>query len=191
MKEIADTRFRKNKKTYASFLCRCGNKHIARVYSVKIGKTKSCGCYTAKFRTKHGRRNTTEYRIWQKMKRRCLVEKDKDFPNYGGRGITICKDWEESFEKFYRDMGDRPSKNHCMERVDNNKGYCKENCVWATFKEQANNRRSSRWITYNGETKTLSQWCEQFNIIPQTFLSRIQRGMSIGQALSKPVRKRN
>lgn len=99
----------------------------------------------------HGMTNTSEYRSWHHMKGRCLNPKDYDYKNYGGRGIDICQDWVDSFESFYKDMGPKPSRNHSLERIDNSKGYNKENCKWATRKEQNNNQRKRRdGVKYTG-----------------------------------------
>lgn len=89
----------------------------------------------------HGMHDTPEYKVWSGIKQRCLNPKNPAFINYGGRGITVCDEWIDSFEQFYADMGPRPSSKLTLERVDNDKGYSRDNCKWATRAEQIWNRR--------------------------------------------------
>lgn len=150
-------------------LCECGNTSIVATAELRRpGGRKSCGCLRSEVlketNTKHGLHHTSEYGIWCKIKDRCLNEQSANYVRYGARSITICDDWKESFEVFYRDMGPRPSLEHSIERKDNDKGYSKENCRWATREEQANNRRSNVFYEYKGESKTLAQWCKYFGV---------------------------
>jgi len=148
----------------ASFVCVCGNVFIARVNSVKYETTKSCGCARVltlkKIKKTHGLTETTEYSIWENMRTRCNNIKNRYYKDYGGRGIKVCQEWDNSFSEFYKDMGNRPSKNHSIDRIDNNLGYCKSNCKWATQKEHCRNKRTTNFVVYNGETKPLAEWCE-------------------------------
>jgi hypothetical protein len=117
-------------------------------------------------------------------------EKDESYPRYGGRGIGISKDWELSFETFRDDMGPRPSKKHSVERKDNNLGYSKENCVWATQKEQANNKRNNVRILYNGVTMTLPQWADKFGLPISLVRKRICRfGWTPEEAFNTPIKR--
>ena len=95
-------------------------------------------------RERHGMEDTRAYRIWNGIKRRCTNPKDPGYKNYGGRGITVCKEWSESFQAFYRDMGDPPTENHQIDRKNNNKGYNKDNCRWVLHVENSQNRRSTK-----------------------------------------------
>lgn len=130
-----------------------------------------------------------EYRAWRGLKTRCLNKKNAKYPKYGGRGITVCDRWLNSYENFLADMGRSPSPKHSVERKDNNGNYEPGNCRWATDKEQANNRRSSRIIQYNGQSKTIAQWADEIKIDQTTLLARITNGWSIGDAITKPLIK--
>ena len=172
--------------------CECGN--IVKVVGkfLRDGRTKSCGCYNRDKITKHGcnRRNnrTPEYNIWCAIKKRCYQESQRGYKNYGGRGIIVCERWLESFENFLEDMGPRPSKDHTIERRNNDGNYIFDNCYWATHSVQANNRRVNRYITIDGETKTMSQWCRYFGVVsPKTASLRIIRfNWDLIKAVSTP-----
>jgi len=126
----------------------------------------------------------SEYAIWSGMKGRCLNANDKAYQNYGGRGITVCETWMR-FENFYNDMGNRPSLNHSLDRIDNNKGYCKENCRWAVRLEQENNKRTNTFYELNGERLTLANWARKINIESSTIKKRIDAGWGIERALTQ------
>jgi len=151
--------------------CECGNYTITSEKSLKNGNTQSCGCLqierTKKANTKHGhsRRNKTTqiYSIWCGIIQRCNNQNHKKYKDYGGRGIKICKNWLK-FENFLRDMGNPPTNKHQIDRIDNNKGYSKNNCRWATTKEQMRNTRWNHLITFRGKTQPLSAWSEELNI---------------------------
>jgi len=132
-----------NKRRYLCS-CDCGKAKLVTFDHLRSGSSKSCGCVAAKKAserlTKHGMHNTKVYGAWHNIKARCNKPNNKHYHNYGGRGIKMCVEWEESFEAFYADMGDPPSSSHSVERVDNNKGYEPSNCKWATPIEQAVNK---------------------------------------------------
>lgn len=130
----------------AEYQCQCGVTFIALTRKVTAGITSSCGCHrraasAEKVRT-HGMTGTLTYRIWASMIQRCNNPKDKDYKDYGGRGITVSEEWLK-FDNFFRDMGVKPP-GLSIDRRENDEGYGKGNCRWATAVEQANNKRSSK-----------------------------------------------
>lgn len=120
------------------------------------------------------------------MRRRCNNPKDHKYLDYGGRGITVCDDWED-FATFYRDMGDRPSNKHSIERVDNGGPYSPDNCRWATMQEQCNNKRSSVIIEFNSESKSLMQWSRETGINYAALQARRRLRWPVEKMLTQPV----
>lgn len=129
-----------------------------------------------------------EYSIWVNMRSRCNNPNNRRYNTYGLRGITVCEAWEADFVNFIHDMGRRPSPEHSIERIDNNGNYEPGNCRWATQKEQARNRTTSRFIQISGETKTLAEWCEIRGLPVNTVHARLKTGWDEERALSQPVR---
>ena len=115
--------------------------------------------------------NKSEYSIWRNMIQRCTNPKIKNYSLYGGRGITVCNEWLK-FENFIKDMGDKPS-NFTLDRIDNNSGYSKENCRWATRSEQSNNKRNNHRYEWSGLFLTLSEWSKKLSIKRSTLAQRI------------------
>lgn len=139
----------------------------ATAYDLKSGHVRSCGCLrkentSARFK-KHGLEGSPEYEIWLGIKKRCYNVNSNSYARYGGRGITVSSEWKESFETFYRDMGQRPSSKHSIDRIDNDKGYFKENCRWASHTEQANNTRANVFYEINGETRTIAELASKYS----------------------------
>ena len=164
--------------------CDCGKDKITKTTKLNTGHVKSCGCLAKSNAIKHNAINTKEYITWANVKARCTNPNNNAYKNYGERGITICKEWLNSFETFYNDMGNCP-ESFSIERVDNNKGYNKNNCIWASPKTQSMNRRSNFIVKYNNVEKPLKQWCEDLNLNYKKVFARIkQLGWSIEKALS-------
>jgi len=170
-------------------LCDCGRTTTVDGFDLRSGHTKSCGCLIGKSASqrfkKHGRSRTPEYECWLQMKRRCLEPHRDDYPNYGGRGITVCDRWMVEFDNFYTDMGPRPSRHHSIERCDNDADYSPENCRWATNDEQANNKRTTRYVEYRGERISLANACRRAGKSHRYFVvyQRLRNGMDLESAL--------
>lgn len=176
-------------------LCDCGNTTIVRGHNLKSNAVKSCGCLTHVPRYTHGLSNTRLYRIWNAMKCRCNLPTNNNYKNYGGRGIKICKEWNDNFLSFYDwAMANGYSENLTIERLNNDGNYEPDNCRWATKKEQANNRRYCVMITYNGKTQNLTQWCKELNLDYKFIHNRIKKNKwDFERAITTPcdVSKRN
>ena len=145
--------------------CDCGNEKITNSYSLTKGKCTSCGCARTerlvKMNETHGQSNSSIYRRCCHIKERCRNSNSKNYANYGGRGIEMCDEWYDSFEAFYKwSMAHGYKEELTIDRIDVNGNYCPENCRWATWEVQDNNRRNNHYIKYKGETKTLKQWCD-------------------------------
>lgn len=166
--------------------CDCGGLSRVRATSLRNGNTRSCGCLrrdVVKDRSKsHGLHGTPEYRCWKTMRQRCTNPRNPKYPSYGGRGITVCERWN-SFEMFVADMGPRPSPRHSIDRINNDLGYSPENCRWASEKSQARNRRSSRVVTCNGESRTVAEWSELTGMNRYKITGRLRLGWSPEAAL--------
>jgi len=144
------------KKTFWLCRCDCGNEKPMRADGLTSGRYKSCGCDGGRFKSTHGMYNTPEYRSWVAMKTRCTNPNGDDFHLYGGRGISVCERWLNSFENFYADMGSRP-EGTTLDRKDPDGNYEPGNCRWATLAEQNSNRGTCLELTYQGVTyKTLT-----------------------------------
>lgn len=156
--------------------CDCGNEIVVIGKSLRSGNTRSCGCLVLddarmkneRYIKKHGKTDTRLFRVWASMKSRCYNPKAINYADYGGRGITICDEWSNNFEAFFdwalsQGYDPEAKRGQCtIERIDNAKGYTPDNCRFATAREQANNRRSTRFVTYNGIRRSLSEWARHY-----------------------------
>lgn len=178
-----------------SWLCKCdcGTEKPIRRGDLYSGRVLSCGCLNAENRlrrnTTHGMRYSPEHATWSHMVDRCRNPRNKNYADYGGRNITVCQRWIESFANFYADMKDRPSKFHTLDRIDNERGYSPDNCRWATRLAQSNNTRRNLYITHDNETHSLADWARITGIPYDTLYARIAtRKWSPLRAFNTPVR---
>lgn len=180
--------------------CECGNEKTILSESLRKGKTSSCGCKyinSNKERNKtHGQTNTRLHKIWSGMKQRCNYPNARCFELYGGRGITVCDEWQHSFESF-RDWAllNGYADNLTLDRIDTNGNYCPENCRWATYKTQENNRVNNHRVIYKGKEYTLSKLSEKLNISSSTLAWRInhkwdEKELSIAPAYNNKKTRR-
>lgn len=166
-------------------LCDCGNKTVVLSNNLKSGNVKSCGCLQRRGNPIHNQCYTRVYRIYRKILRRCFVPDDVAFPNYGGRGITMCQEWKDSFLAFSEwAYSNGYADDLTIDRIDNDGDYCPENCRWASRTTQSNNRRSCRIYSLNGKSQTLKQWCEEYGVSYKAIYARISRGWSFEEAIS-------
>ncbi len=186
-------------RSYWRCSCSCGGEKLVLASNLKRGLTTSCGCYQKeKLGTIHKNLRTerydnkSEYRVHDGMKQRCYTASNISYKDYGARGITVCDEWlgKDGFATFLKDMGKRPSSKHSIERNDNSKGYSKENCKWATAKEQANNRRNNINIEIDGDIKSVSDWSIYSGVNEHTIRSRYARGLTGVALLNKEALKR-
>ena len=175
----------KNGHAYWECICDCGNKKVVRAGHLKAGNVTTCGCIPA--RKTHGDSGTRLHNIWNKMRARCS---DKNDPLYGGRGIAVCDEWldYQAFKKWAMSHGYRDDLS--IDRINTNGNYEPSNCRWATAKDQANNTRRTRFITFNGETYSVSEWAHLLGIRQSTLSMRLNKYMwSADKALREEVRR--
>ena len=175
---------------YTKWVCQCDCGMVCDVSYpglVRKNHARSCGCLTKEIVSKmfstHKRSKTKTYEIWAGIKKRCLDKNCNNFDNYGGRGITVCDRWL-IFENFLEDMGEIPLDKYSIGRIDNDKGYFRENCQWETRKQQCRNRRSNVNINFRGKTQTLKEWCEELDLIYSMVLRRLYANWRIEHAFT-------
>lgn len=176
-----------NGQKFRKFKCRCKcNKEIdVSLGHLRSGHTTKCMECAHKTKAKENR-NTPEYTVWAALKARCTNPNSPQWNDYGGRGITVCDRWLNSFDAFLTDMGFRPSADHSIDRKDNNGPYSPNNCRWATKEEQSRNTRRTHLIEYQGETKCLTDWAIQFNLSPKCLSYRLANGWDFEKAIKVP-----
>lgn len=179
----------------SDWLCKCDCGNFSNVTSPRLnGGQKSCGCLVVsklkEVSTKHGLSNSPEYNSYHGMKDRCNNSKNKDWKNYGGRGIKVCQRWEESFENFINDMGFKDMPNLSIDRIDVDGDYSLENCRWATIEQQNNNRTNTTFINAFGINKPITYWAKAYGIRIETLRRRIGKlKWSIEKAFLTPTRR--
>ena len=172
-------------------VCDCGQKIIVRRDRLLAGKKKACnfnGHHSGRFQPHDYRvRDIAEYRVWCSIRERCRDPKHHHWKNYGGRGILVCQRWRASFFAFLSDMGPRPPGG-TIERKNNNGNYEPDNCRWASMREQARNKRTSRYVDYNDRRVLLVDLAEELGLKYPVLAGRLKMGWSLADAISKPVR---
>lgn len=176
-------------------VCSCGVQLVVYGYNLKNGNTESCGCFkieaTKLANSTHRKSKTRLYGVYCCILSRCYNVNDRRYLSYGGRGIYVCDRWlgKGGFENFLIDMGPRPTK-YSVERQDNDGSYSPENCVWADHKTQSNNKRTNTVFTYRGETLTVTQLCEKYELPVGRIFARLRIGFSIDDAITAPLNVR-
>lgn len=172
------------KENYWLFICDCGV--TGSIFTGWLKRKGSCGCKplpdlpTNKFHT--GRSKTLTYKKWRKMMERCYNQKDISYPNYGGRGIDVFQPWHTSYN-FFVDMGECPP-GYSLERINNDKGYYPDNCVWVLRAAQNRNKRTSVKLTYQGKTQTIAEWAREIGVLDKTLYFRYSAGWPVELILS-------
>lgn len=178
--------------------CTCGAQTVTTTLMLRTGKKRSCGCLRKETAAVHARslsthgawtggKSTREWATWANMRSRCSLVTHPQYSEYGGRGITIDPAWED-FSTFLADMGPRPSNKHSLDRVNNDLGYSRENCRWATRIEQNNNTRFNHRVTVNGLTMTIAQWARALNVTRNELKSQGKKSGSLEKAIQDLIK---
>lgn len=171
-------------------LCDCGKECFPIRYSLIAGLSRSCGCGRLAAIVRNGRwggasmRLLSEYNSWRTMLSRCYSQTDFGFARYGGRGITVCRRWRNSFIAFVTDMGKRPA-GMSLDRKNNDGNYCRSNCRWATRRQQAYNRSTNRILIFRGSSRCIAEWARLTGITPAGIVGRLRRGLPIDKVLCR------
>ncbi len=179
--------------------CECGTVTVVTLHSLRRSLTRSCGCLQkdrasetlSREKHIHGYSGTPTHTCWMGILARCTNPNHTSYRNYGGRGITVCMQWRHSFKAFLKDMGERPA-GMTIDRIDNEQGYFKANCRWATLSQQARNRRTNTFLSCDGRTLTLTEWSDITGLARETISNRLILGWTVKEALTlTPWTKRN
>lgn len=193
--EVLERAPNRNNDSGRFWLCRCickrASLRILRTSVLIKGRPRSCGCVSS---SKHGessggrRCGSKEYRVWVSIKDRCSNRNNELWYRYGGRGITMCSEWSQSFIEFLDGVGRAPTPQHSLDRIDNNKGYEPGNVRWATERQQSFNKTTTVLITYNGKTKNMREWSEETGLSYDQIKKRLRRGWTPEKIFTTPVR---
>lgn len=195
---VAIERAGKSKSGNSLWLCKCecGKEVVVNISNLRNGHTQSCGCYASelrkhrKTRTTHGMSYSRLYRIWKGIKQRCNDPKCTGYQHYGGKGISICDEWKNSFEAFDEwATANGYTDDLTIDRIDPNGNYEPSNCRWADTKEQSRNKSTTAYLTLNGETKSMAEWHEILGIPFSTMVNRKRKGLPDELILSKDYLK--
>lgn len=177
-------------------LCDCGKEILALGTNLVKKNTMSCGCLRREIHTTHGLSSAPEYCVWEGIIQRCTNPNYTQYRDYGGRGITVCDRWKNSFENFYNDVGPRPEKGYTIDREDNNKGYEPGNCRWVTRREQMNNRRNNVYYEFKGKEYQI----HQLMLLPEVIATGISihalryrlatMGWTVEYSITRPFQER-
>jgi len=181
--------------SYILCVCDCGIEKLIRGDAFANGKSSSCGCYNnelaSKLKRKHGMTGSATFECWNGMHKRCRSAHGKNFMIYGSRGISVCDRWsgDDGFKNFLIDMGERPSQDHSLDRIDGSKGYCLENCRWATIFQQNNNTsRNTKFFGF-GQEKTIAEWAKALGVKYRSLYYRINSGYTIEEYVNRFLSK--
>lgn len=188
---------KKGKSYLNSYKCICGNIKLALPREVRNGHVKSCGCLKrgilGSHSFKHGMIKHPLYNVWNNMIRRCNDVDDPHYKDYGGRGVRVCKEWEDNFINFYNwaiENGWKRKLEVDKDKKGDGKLYSPNTCSIVTHKENCNTRRNSFYIIYKGETKTIAQWADQYKLRASTLRHRIVSGWDLRDAFTYPIKKK-
>ena len=181
----------RDSKGNTQWLCKCDCGKYKVIPSRNLLRVVSCGCYKhevfVRDHVKHGMYSTKLYAVYSSMKARCRNKNNRNWHNYGGRGITVCEEWLNDFKAFYDwSINNGYSEGLTLDRIDNDKGYSPDNCRWATYETQQNNKRTNVYVMYKGETKTPSQLAHKYGVNAKMVCQRVRSGWDIERALTEP-----
>ena len=176
--------------------CSCGREIVLTAGALRCGRYRSCGCWNRErvtlANTRHGAASKRagvrpEWQAWADAKQRCDNPRNRNFHNYGGRGIRMSDEWAASFEVFFAEVGPRPGPEYSLDRLDTNGHYESGNCRWATDPEQRRNRRDTRLMTLNGRTQCMEDWATELGMDARTLAYRVRARWSDEAALTTPI----